>query len=88
MTTRTSCHDNSPADHHGNHGSTTESSKATSQASQETMCAEALEQEHVHNVYDQTAHYFKDVRYRAWPKVRQFLSSLEPGSIVADIGKE
>ena len=51
------------------------------------LCAEALEKEHVHAVYEQTAHHFKDVRYRAWPKVRQFLSSLEPGALVADVGE-
>ncbi|ELU13622.1 hypothetical protein CAPTEDRAFT_19467 [Capitella teleta] len=48
--------------------------------------AEALENEHVHKVYDQTAHYFRNARYKAWPKVGHFLNSLEPGSLVADIG--
>ena len=48
---------------------------------------ESLEQKHVHDVYEKTAHHFKDIRFKAWPKVKQFLLELEPGSIVADIGK-
>ena len=47
----------------------------------------ALEQKHVYDVYDNTAHYFRDVRYKAWPKVRHFLMGLEPASLVADVGK-
>lgn len=49
--------------------------------------ASQLERDHVHSVYDKIAPYFNDSRYRAWPKVRQFLLDLEPGSIVADIGE-
>ncbi|XP_028321477.1 putative tRNA methyltransferase 9B [Gouania willdenowi] len=48
--------------------------------------ASQLERDHVHSVYDKIAPYFNDSRYKAWPKVRQFLLDLEPGSIVADIG--
>ncbi|XP_034459943.1 probable tRNA methyltransferase 9B [Hippoglossus hippoglossus] len=48
--------------------------------------ASQLEREHVHSVYDKIAPYFNDSRYKAWPKVRQFLLDLQPGSIVADIG--
>uniref|UniRef100_A0A3Q4I825 Methyltransferase type 11 domain-containing protein n=1 Tax=Neolamprologus brichardi TaxID=32507 RepID=A0A3Q4I825_NEOBR len=47
--------------------------------------ASQLERDHVHNVYDKIAPYFNDSRYKAWPKVRQFLLELQPGSIVADI---
>jgi hypothetical protein len=50
--------------------------------------AENLEDEHVHKVYDQTAHHFKEARYKAWPKVRHFLNNLEPGSIIADVGED
>lgn len=49
--------------------------------------ASQLERDHVHSVYDKIAPYFNDSRYRAWPKVRQFLLDTEPGSIVADIGE-
>lgn len=45
-----------------------------------------LEREHVHRVYEQIAPFFNDSRYKAWPKVQQFLLDLPPGSIVADIG--
>ncbi|XP_030008075.1 putative tRNA methyltransferase 9B [Sphaeramia orbicularis] len=48
--------------------------------------ASRLERDHVHSVYDKIAPYFNDSRYKAWPKVRQFLLDLQPGSIVADIG--
>ncbi|XP_036393127.1 probable tRNA methyltransferase 9B [Megalops cyprinoides] len=48
--------------------------------------ASLLEREHVHSVYERIAPYFNDSRYKAWPKVRQFLLEQEPGSIVADVG--
>ncbi|XP_029373954.1 putative tRNA methyltransferase 9B [Echeneis naucrates] len=48
--------------------------------------ASRLERDHVHSVYNKIAPYFNDSRYKAWPKVRQFLLDLQPGSIVADIG--
>lgn len=48
--------------------------------------ASQLERDHVHSVYDKIAPYFNDSRYKAWPKVRQFLLDQPPGSIVADIG--
>ena len=48
--------------------------------------ASRLERDHVHSVYDKIAPYFNDNRYKAWPKVRQFLLDLPSGSIVADIG--
>ncbi|XP_077421362.1 putative tRNA methyltransferase 9B [Vanacampus margaritifer] len=48
--------------------------------------ASQLEREHVHGVYDKIAPYFNDSRYKAWPKVRQFLLDQPPGSIVVDVG--
>lgn len=48
--------------------------------------ATQLERDHVHSIYDKIAPYFNDSRYKAWPKVRQFLQDLQPGSIVADVG--
>lgn len=44
----------------------------------------ALEKAYVHDVYDQLAHRL--ARPRLWPRVQQFLMSLELGSLVADIG--
>jgi len=49
--------------------------------------ASQLERDHVHSVYERIAPFFNDSRYKAWPKVKQFLLDQEPGSIVADIGK-
>ncbi|XP_042905628.1 serine-rich adhesin for platelets [Parasteatoda tepidariorum] len=46
----------------------------------------ALEKAYVHDVYDQIASHFTDTRYRPWPRVKQFLLDLEPGSLVADVG--
>ncbi|XP_055052945.1 probable tRNA methyltransferase 9B [Misgurnus anguillicaudatus] len=48
--------------------------------------ASRLERDHVHSVYERIAPYFNDSRYKAWPKVKQFLLEQEPGSIVADVG--
>ncbi|XP_075598130.1 putative tRNA methyltransferase 9B isoform X2 [Balearica regulorum gibbericeps] len=47
--------------------------------------ASQLERDHVHSVYEKIAPYFNDARYKAWPKVQQFISELEPGSLIADI---
>ncbi|KAG9264623.1 putative tRNA methyltransferase 9-like protein [Astyanax mexicanus] len=48
--------------------------------------ASQLERDHVHSVYEKIAPFFNDSRYKAWPRVRQFLLEQEPGSIVADVG--
>ena len=54
--------------------------------SKEAKC-EALEKQHVHDVYASTAHHFSGVRYKAWPRVKKFIMDLEPGSLVADVGR-
>ncbi|KAM3934060.1 putative tRNA methyltransferase 9B [Leptodactylus fuscus] len=48
--------------------------------------ASRLERQHVHSVYEKIAPYFNDKRYKAWPKVQEFLLDQEPGSLIADIG--
>lgn len=48
--------------------------------------ASRLERAHVHSVYEQIAPYFNDQRYKAWPKVQEFILAQEPGSLIADIG--
>ncbi|XP_071990509.1 probable tRNA methyltransferase 9B [Engystomops pustulosus] len=48
--------------------------------------ASRLERQHVHSVYEKIAPYFNDKRYKAWPKVQEFLLGQEPGSLIADIG--
>jgi len=54
----------------------------------------ALEKAYVHEVYEQisgtqlpSGASADSQRGRAWPKVKQFLSELEPGSLVCDVGK-
>jgi ubiquinone/menaquinone biosynthesis C-methylase UbiE len=37
-------------------------------------------------VYDKIGDHFSSTRYKAWPRVRQFVESLPVGSVVADIG--
>ncbi|XP_073439305.1 probable tRNA methyltransferase 9B isoform X2 [Dendrobates tinctorius] len=48
--------------------------------------ASNLERQHVHHVYEKIAPYFNDKRYKAWPKVQEFLLTQETGSLIADIG--
>lgn len=48
--------------------------------------ASVLERDHVHSVYEKIAPYFSDARYKAWPKVQEFVLAQERGSLVADIG--
>lgn len=37
-------------------------------------------------MYDKIAEHFSHTRYKAWPKVEKFLSEVEPGSLVLDVG--
>ncbi|KAK6296172.1 hypothetical protein J4Q44_G00338850 [Coregonus suidteri] len=48
--------------------------------------ASRLEEEFVHRVYEEIAGHFSSTRHSPWPRVCDFLSSLEPGSILADVG--
>ncbi|XP_072899981.1 probable tRNA methyltransferase 9B isoform X1 [Hemitrygon akajei] len=48
--------------------------------------ASRLEKDYVHSVYEKIAPHFNDTRYKAWPRVRQFLLEQESGSLIADIG--
>ncbi|BFZ15084.1 hypothetical protein BsWGS_18123 [Bradybaena similaris] len=45
-----------------------------------------IEIQQVHQVYKQIAPHCDQVRQKAWPRVKQFLKELEPGSLVADVG--
>lgn len=47
---------------------------------------QSYEEQHVHEVYEQIASHFSSTRYKPWPIVSSFLSSLAPGSIGLDIG--
>ncbi|XP_017286518.1 alkylated DNA repair protein alkB homolog 8 [Kryptolebias marmoratus] len=48
--------------------------------------AARLEEEYVHRVYDAIASHFSSTRHTPWPHVCRFLSSLAPGSVLADVG--
>ncbi|XP_008423742.1 alkylated DNA repair protein alkB homolog 8 isoform X3 [Poecilia reticulata] len=48
--------------------------------------ATRLEEEYVHRVYDAIASHFSSTRHTPWPRVCHFLSSLPPGSVLADVG--
>ncbi|XP_031153105.1 alkylated DNA repair protein alkB homolog 8 [Sander lucioperca] len=48
--------------------------------------AALLEEEYVHRVYDAIASHFSGTRHSPWPRVCHFLSSLPPGSVLADVG--
>jgi alkylated DNA repair protein alkB family protein 8 len=45
-----------------------------------------IEASNVHKVYDTVASSWHGTRYKAWPKVDEFLRSLPFGSMVADLG--
>uniref|UniRef100_A0A3B5LZT4 tRNA (carboxymethyluridine(34)-5-O)-methyltransferase n=1 Tax=Xiphophorus couchianus TaxID=32473 RepID=A0A3B5LZT4_9TELE len=48
--------------------------------------ATRLEEEYVHRVYDAIASHFSSTRHTPWPRVCHFLSALQPGSVLADVG--
>ncbi|OHT01094.1 hypothetical protein TRFO_01670 [Tritrichomonas foetus] len=47
---------------------------------------EEIEEVHVNKVYDEIASHFDHTRYKPWPGVRNFVSSLEPNSLLLDLG--
>ncbi|XP_054923816.2 tRNA (carboxymethyluridine(34)-5-O)-methyltransferase alkbh8 isoform X2 [Dermacentor andersoni] len=53
---------------------------------QDNASALRLETEHVYKVYENIAEQFSDTRYKQWPKVAEFLDSLEQGSLLLDAG--
>ncbi|XP_055599137.1 alkylated DNA repair protein alkB homolog 8 [Uranotaenia lowii] len=48
--------------------------------------AAQVELENVHKVYNEIAKHFSETRHSPWPKVEDFLSSLNAGSLLLDIG--
>ena len=48
--------------------------------------ASQLEQEYVHQVYEEIARHFSSTRHTPWPHIVEFLKALPSGSLVADIG--
>lgn len=45
-----------------------------------------IEQKYVYEIYDKIAPHFSHTRYKPWPKIEKFLTDLELGSLVADVG--
>uniref|UniRef100_A0A7S4ESV5 Methyltransferase type 11 domain-containing protein n=3 Tax=Chrysotila carterae TaxID=13221 RepID=A0A7S4ESV5_CHRCT len=45
-----------------------------------------LERLHVQSVYDSVAHEWHGTRYKAWPRVVEFVNTLPRHSLVADVG--
>ena len=45
-----------------------------------------IEERHVHSVYSEIARHFSETRYKPWPHIAEFINTLKPGSILADIG--
>jgi alkylated DNA repair protein alkB family protein 8 len=46
-----------------------------------------LERLHVHDVYEDIADHFSQTRHRPWPKVEDFLNSIDgAGRVVVDVG--
>ncbi|XP_077070995.1 tRNA (carboxymethyluridine(34)-5-O)-methyltransferase ALKBH8 isoform X2 [Siphateles boraxobius] len=45
-----------------------------------------LESQYVHQVYEEISSHFSSTRHSPWPQVRDFLLTLSPGSVLADIG--
>ncbi|RDL38501.1 putative tRNA (Uracil-5-)-methyltransferase TRM9 [Venustampulla echinocandica] len=57
-----------------------------SNSNSEQVAPEQYEEQHVHTVYEQIASHFSSTRYKPWPIVSSFLSSLPPGSVGLDVG--
>ncbi|KAF7534914.1 hypothetical protein G7054_g5806 [Neopestalotiopsis clavispora] len=53
---------------------------------EEEASAASYEEEHVHSVYESIAPHFSATRYKPWPVIASFLTSLAPGSVGLDVG--
>ena len=60
------------------HGAIIKESESSTPAQMEVL--------HVHDVYDAIAPHFSATRFSIWPKVREFLDSLVPHSLLVDLG--
>lgn len=50
--------------------------------------AQALEDTHVHEVYEQIADHFSETRHKAWPRVEEFVSGIgeDRAQVLVDVG--
>ncbi|KAG0015382.1 tRNA methyltransferase, has a role in tRNA modification [Podila clonocystis] len=56
------------------------------QANEPDMTPEQKEQQYVHSVYQVIAPHFSATRYKPWPVVEEFLTTMPAGYIGADVG--
>ncbi|KAI1781126.1 S-adenosyl-L-methionine-dependent methyltransferase [Hypoxylon cercidicola] len=81
-----------PASSTSSHGAASEREHVSSSQAEDSgairssAAAESYEQQHVHSVYESIASHFSSTRYKPWPFVASFLSSLAPGSVGLDVG--
>ena len=61
--------------------------KNTQDSSSNPLQENKLENVHVKKVYDRIAPDIDGIKHRTWPRVKMFIKSLEPGSLIADIGE-
>ncbi|CAK4628838.1 unnamed protein product [Aphanomyces euteiches] len=45
-----------------------------------------IEQRYVHDFYETIADHFSSTRHSPWPRVAEFVHSLPPGTLIADVG--
>jgi ubiquinone/menaquinone biosynthesis C-methylase UbiE len=50
------------------------------------LSPEEYEKKYVHDIYNQISDHFNVTRYHPWPKVREFLLSLSPDSLMIEVG--
>lgn len=60
--------------------------KLPSASAADTSALPDLERDHVQKVYDAVAAQWHGTRYKAWPRVVDFVRALPPCSLVADLG--
>ncbi|KAI5835674.1 S-adenosyl-L-methionine-dependent methyltransferase [Schizophyllum commune Tattone D] len=56
------------------------------QPTQVSEVPQDFEKDHVHAVYDEIASHFSSTRYKPWPVIAKFLSSLPTGAVGLDSG--
>jgi len=54
--------------------------------SENTLHTPSIELKNVRKVYNEIAEHWNHTRYKAWPRVDEFVQRLPPGSLVADLG--
>ena len=66
--------------------STSTSTTASTLVPFNNLITPVIERDHVHSVYDTIADHWDGTRYAPWPRVVEFIQSLKPGALIADVG--